>query len=256
MAYDQNFFVGLTREPDRSDSHSEIRSYGMGQEHVDTPMVGVGTHHCAPVQTVFPFLPQPIDCPSEGHLDIVTTVDLTTGKFVRFGLYPEDLSLAERILQMPPYPAYVQIFVDAEFSTRGGNNDCLTEVFVIGSCPDPVDGFLTKGASSPTATFEFGGIATSGVEHRGPVPFGFIDDSTIAGLLRRPIDALSYTGDPGNEAANTLIPWSEFIANPTATVEAHADHVNVMWQHTSGFSVTLWWLLARPRPVMCVVDSA
>jgi hypothetical protein len=241
MAYDQDNFLGLTREPDRSTGGDEFRFYAAGPDGPDNPSSDAGTHECL---HIVPISGEEITliCPNQDRHTLYVTETLTTDGhwIVPAGPSPEDLVLSDRIAAMPPFPLFVQIHVQGQFTTAGGNNLCPPAYTgeALGVCLDPVDGTLILDAYSSTAAFEFGGELTTGGD--APAPLGFVD-MDFAGMLRRPVDAGSYAGDPGNDAYRTLIPWDEFVADPSATIKAQAFDVNKLLVNNCGINVRLWW---------------
>jgi hypothetical protein len=234
VSWDSVDFPGLSRE---FDAYSNYRIYSSYDDiPINEPDVNSGTHSCPSVDPISGN-PTTVQCPNEGTLEAETTYDSSQGRYVVFGPFPEDQTLADRALT-PPTPAFVQVQVSAGYTTEGGANTCTFP-----GCSDPVDGELHFDATCATASFEAGGDETTGTQDLTLVD-GVVFDEVYAGMLRRPIDGDSYLGNPTNDASRTLIPWAEYIAAPVATLTATAQNVQRLRQNQAGTVVTPWYLPA------------
>lgn len=243
MAYDQDNFLGLTREPDRDLAGDEFRTYATP---ADDQIADAGTHPCEHEDPngVVTILRCP-SLPTDGVLEVAGFCDLTAGRWVRFGTFAEDVSLTDR-LSLLPTPAFVQVHIQAQYNASGGANGCRGRFDggFVASCLDPQDGSVELDASCATAAFEFGGDMTS-ADHVIEAPRGLVNHYDFNGMLRRPVDGDSYAGDTTNDAYRTLIPWDEFIASPVAVITAFSGTVHTLSQDTTGATVRLWW----PTPI-------
>lgn len=249
MSWDSHDFPGLVTEPEPFGSDWKV--YGLGAEDPslppDYPDVTLGDHACGAHS-----------CPSEGDLEVESTVDpLADADWPGFG--PLNETLAERAALGAP--AFVQIHVSAFYTTRGGNNGC--PLVQPPNCLDNVlGGSLTFDAVGAEGSFEFGGDETIGVDGVSldiTGVGGTIDNYQYAGMLRRPLDGLSYAGNPTNDASRTLIPWSVFAASPSCTITGTAHHVNRLYQQSAVFGLTPWYLPPPPpdsRRRVWIVGSA
>ena len=256
MPYEQDGFIGLTRTPDYATAGTVFREYA---QPADNDLLDAGTHECPHQSPFFPFEESTLVCPNTSAFDQTADIGFMTARWVLFGAFPEDLTLTERIALMPPFPDYVQVHVHGRLATSGGNNACPapTDGGVVGACLDPVTGTLIFDAQTFTAAFEFGGDMTTG-DPTIVAPSG-VADAEFDGMLRRPVDGDSYSGDPTNDAYRTLIPWDEFIASPTVTITLQANAVHTSNRLNTGATVRLWWLeseVEAPPTAVAYVGAA
>lgn len=154
----------------------------------------------------------------------------------------------------PPDPAFVQIAVSATYTALGGDTGCATEglrdLYGV-RCIAAESGTLLFDATCASASFESGGTETTGttpVLQTQAFPFEHwqIASYDYGGLLRRPIDGLSYAGNPDNDASRTLIPWAEFIADPVVKIRAAFESANTASLHGASFGITPWYVVSAP----------
>lgn len=215
MSRDTENFYGLHEIPYPHPSPSSTRrSYRVYPD--GGVVLTADTHPCDFENPFFPFNTYSIDCPGVELLANTPTYDLMDA--TRYMYMDDSESLADWAAIKTP--DFVQVKVTLEAQSEGGNNACAVDAGRPDGCAPPLDGeaFWSVDATAD-AYFPWEDPDIDGNPEPIPVTAGQLPINTrVIDLLRRPVDGQSYTGEPENEGTDTLIPWSEFVSNPTITL--------------------------------------
>lgn len=254
-----NGFAGLTTEY-TLDASPEPKTFAI--EDSDDFTVNVGTHVCPGSAGSGPLDPPsgPVDCRSAGAPEIVTAFDLFEAVYGVGSIFGEQ-TIAERAVLLPE-PAFVQVAPFMEGRTTGGNNACGLD----GTCAAPTDGSLSYDVATDFgAEYAFDDPAAPNSRQSRDMPNGeWFGDEDFAGAndwdhMRRPIDGLSYAGDPGNDSVDTLIPWSVFVANHELTLTMTGHDVYDLKRSRCGALVRPWYPVDPPTEAtgqVYIMDAA
>ncbi len=256
MARNSNLYAGLYYE--------NIPFFADGKLYYindDQPTADAGFHECIALNPIFPHNLYTINCRNVDDFHYEVEHDLMTAIVQRFGVYAYLQSVEDRSLLIPE-PDYVQIIVHHTWETDGGTVGCLTpeEAGIIGgltgNCPPNIDGTVHHEIGSSLTALPWGDPTVTGDNVQDKVIVGGESggERNLYGIVRR-IGGSEYTGDPTNEATDELIPWEEFITDPTVTFVTDALDVWRFRIETASAQVRLWFrrgaastVLVEPGP--------
>ena len=272
MARNMSSFLGLTKElrPVGTEYKSYVAPHEFGggfnmfdgdlEHDMATAIVTGETHYPCIFPANPPFDPEEVTtmCPNPGTLALSVIDDFSAAVMESaVGLYPPE-TVGERAILLPE-PAYVQVhLVDCAFDIQAGTIGCNASLRTCG--PD------SEMSISYNVMTDFGFFffddpydsITAFQSRQTRAAVTNIAETLLTGWIWRDPDANSYTGDPANEASDTLIPWAEFIASPAAILQASIEGHFARWR-TGRFLVELWYEVGTVSPspgLTCFIGQA
>lgn len=256
LSYDLEHFAGLYQE--RQFTSTQPRRYTlMFDEQENTPGFMTCGKDADP-----PLHPEPYvqECRAGAQIEFTNEGDLSDADY---SIPAASITVGERALLFPT-PAYAQVRVRMLVATIGAPGLCLPASQP--GCDLPADATLEFDVTTACgATFPWG------VDHGNDIytdkerslPGGFTgaDGGILAGTLIRDPDELTYAGDPANDAVETLVPWSVFLAAPGVSLMTGTVPPSGVWRfqwEEVEATVRLWYESTPPVAdgLICFMGSA
>lgn len=211
MPYNPSSFAGLYQE-----GGFNLRNYFWDLELFEEDAGETLCPHDA--DPPFHFEPWIAECRANQKFDVTRTADLAQADFFTLG---GDVTVAARGA-LTPTPAYAQVFVDTRVETIGGIAQCPPVESSV-ACGDFANALMAfEVATGFGAEFPFDNGEPfheySRLLEQGATT---AESGLLNGYLTRPPDGDTYAGDPTNDAVDTLIPWDQFIADASFSVQIH-----------------------------------